>query len=232
MAGDRRLASKQLDLAVVEKRLEEAVHRWQVLAATSAFSIRSANLRTARQPEALAGASGTSSGYARPLSPVWAPLGEHALRVDDAEGPSCRGSPEPGHAGAALPEPPPGAGRLLRPPRAPLPLVLDDVLVNFDADRAKAAAAVLRDFAAAGHQLLVFTCHEHILKLFQSLKSPVIRLPGNDEPAEIVVSAEPLAEEKVKREKSPQPPAPQEGSEGGNHRGRVGGRRNTDRGRA
>ncbi len=50
---------------------------------------------------------------------------------------------------------------------APLPLVLDDVLVNFDADRAKAAAAVLRDFAAAGHQLLVFTCHEHILEAVQ-----------------------------------------------------------------
>ena len=45
--------------------------------------------------------------------------------------------------------------------------MLDDVLVNFDAERAKAAAAVLRDFAAAGHQLLVFTCHEHILQAVQ-----------------------------------------------------------------
>jgi uncharacterized protein YhaN len=50
---------------------------------------------------------------------------------------------------------------------APLPLILDDVLVNFDAERAKAAAQVLRDFAAAGHQMLVFTCHEHIAKLLQ-----------------------------------------------------------------
>ena len=34
LAADRRMASKQLDLAVLEKRLQEAIHRWQVLAAT------------------------------------------------------------------------------------------------------------------------------------------------------------------------------------------------------
>ena len=55
---------------------------------------------------------------------------------------------------------------------APLPLVLDDVLVNFDIERAKAAAAVLRDFAAAGHQVLIFTCHEHILRLFNRCRRP------------------------------------------------------------
>ena len=49
-----------------------------------------------------------------------------------------------------------------------LPLVLDDVLVNFDAPRAKAAALVLRDFARAGHQLLIFTCHEHIAQAVQA----------------------------------------------------------------
>ena len=82
-------------------------------------------------------------------------------------------------------------------------MVLDDVLVNFDTTRAKAAAAVLRDFARAGHQLLVFTCHDHIKKLFKSLKVDVTSLPerasldepGNeldDEPEE---PEEPLTEE-------------------------------------
>src|SRR5208283_4624832 len=64
---------------------------------------------------------------------------------------------------------------------APLPLILDDVLVNFDIERAKAAAQVLRDFAAQGHQMLVFTCHEHIAKLFRGMKAPVNELPGNSE---------------------------------------------------
>ena len=65
--------------------------------------------------------------------------------------------------------------------------MLDDVLVIFDAERAQAAAAVFRDFAAAGHQLLIFTCHEHILKLFNSLRAPVSRLPGNAEPGRAVL---------------------------------------------
>src|SRR5208283_2781793 len=71
---------------------------------------------------------------------------------------------------------------------APLPLILDDVLVNFDIERAKAAAQVSRDFAAQGHQMLVFTCHEHIAKLFRGLKAPVNELPGNSErdPAPLV----------------------------------------------
>ena len=64
---------------------------------------------------------------------------------------------------------------------AALPLILDDVLVNFDMERAKAAAQVLRDFAAQGHQMLVFTCHEHIAKLFRGLKAPVNELPDNSQ---------------------------------------------------
>ena len=132
-----------------------------------------------RQPETLQEASGyldrlTQGRYCR----VWTPLGEHALRVDDAEGHSLpvevlsRGTREQLFLSLRLALASSYARR-----GAPLPLVLDDVLVNFDAERAKAAAAVLRDFAAAGHQLLVFTCHEHILKLFKSLKVPVSRLP-------------------------------------------------------
>ena len=99
---------------------------------------------------------------------VWTPLGQHALRVDDAEGHALpvealsRGTREQLFLSLRLALASSYARR-----GAPLPLVLDDVLVNFDADRAKAAAAVLRDFAAAGHQLLVFTCHEHILEAVQ-----------------------------------------------------------------
>jgi hypothetical protein len=58
-----------------------------------------------------------------------------------------------------------------------LPLVLDDVLVHFDAQRAKAASRVLRDFADLGHQIFVFTCHEHIVKMFKAIKAEVRELP-------------------------------------------------------
>jgi hypothetical protein len=185
LADDRQLACKQLELATVEKRLQQAIRRWQVLAVTSGIleEIRS-TYEQQRQPETLQEASGylarlTQGRYRR----VWTPLGERLLRVDDAEGRSLpvealsRGTREQLFLSLRL-----ALAACYARRGAPLPLVLDDVLVNFDAQRAKAAAAVLRDFAAAGHQLLVFTCHEHILKLFKALKLPVSRLPDNAEP--------------------------------------------------
>ena len=60
---------------------------------------------------------------------------------------------------------------------AVLPLVLDDVLVNLDLRRAKAAVEVLRDFATSGHQLLLFTCHHHIVRLFLQADVTVRVLP-------------------------------------------------------
>jgi hypothetical protein len=211
LAADRRLASKQLDLAVLEKRLEDAIHRWQVLAATCRILdvIRDTYQRH-RQPETLQEASGyldrlTQGRYHR----VWTPLGDRALRVDDAEGHALpveslsRGTREQLFLSLRLALASSYARR-----GAPLPLVLDDVLVNFDAERAKAAAAVLRDFAAEGHQLLVFTCHEHLHKLFKSLRVPISQLPSNAEPGPAVITLQTHAddEEKPKRDKQPRPP--------------------------
>jgi hypothetical protein len=61
-------------------------------------------------------------------------------------------------------------------------LVLDDVLVNFDTIRATSAAKVLRDFAALGNQVVMFTCHEHIMRLFDSIGVQVRVLPTQGEP--------------------------------------------------
>ncbi len=209
LAADRTLASKRLDMAVLEKRLEDAVARWRVLAAACrALDLIRDTYQKHRQPETLQEASGyldrlTQGRYRR----VWTPLGEHALRVDDAAGESLpvevlsRGTREQLFLSLRLALASSYARR-----GAPLPLVLDDVLVNFDADRAKAAAAVLRDFAAEGHQLLVFTCHEHIMRLFKSLKAPVSQLPGNAEAGPAVVMMEAAVEEKPKQEKPPRSP--------------------------
>jgi uncharacterized protein YhaN len=58
-----------------------------------------------------------------------------------------------------------------------LPLLLDDVFVNFDDSRAEAAASVLCELAQAGHQVLLFTCHVHLARLFQSKGIEPIWLP-------------------------------------------------------
>jgi hypothetical protein len=170
-----------------------------------------------RQPETLQEASGylhrlTQGRYRR----VWTPLGENVLRVDDAEG-HClpvemlsRGTREQLFLSVRMALAASYARR-----GAALPLVLDDVLVNFDADRAAAAAAVLRDFAAAGHQLVVFTCHEHISNIFTSLSVPVSRLPSTSQAGRTLISFE-MPEIKVEVE-----------SEGKQARNRTPGKRKT-----
>ena len=63
-----------------------------------------------------------------------------------------------------------------------MPLILDDVLVNFDNKRAGIAAKVLCDFAKSGRQIFLFTCHEHICRLFLGLNVPVCALPTSNDP--------------------------------------------------
>ena len=210
LADDRQIAEKRLELAMVEKRIEDAVGRWQALAVTNSIldGIRT-TYEQQRQPETLQEASGyldrlTGGRYCR----VWTPLGEDVLKVDDAQGNALqvevlsRGTREQLFLALRLALAASYARR-----GAPLPLVLDDVLVNFDAHRAKAAAAVLRDFAKAGHQLLVFTCHEHILKLFKSSRVSISRLPDNAQPDPAPIVFEQPVSKKTRQSKKAEPAA-------------------------
>ena len=208
LAKDQELGGKRLELATVEKRLEEAIGRWQVLAvAGRTLDVIRTSYEKQRQPETLQEASVyldrlTQGRYPR----VWTPLGEDVLRVDDARGNPLpveslsRGTREQLFLSLRL-----ALAACYARRGTLLPLVLDDVLVNFDATRAKAAAAVLRDFAAAGHQVLVFTCHEHIFKLFKALKIPVNRLPDNAETDHAPVTFEQPTKRNTKRGKRAKP---------------------------
>ena len=54
--------------------------------------------------------------------------------------------------------------------RPSLPLLLDDILVNFDPARAEAATAVLAEVAKT-RQVLVFTCHPWVVDIVQSVQA-------------------------------------------------------------
>ncbi|MCH7728041.1 MAG: hypothetical protein IH991_16430, partial [Planctomycetes bacterium] len=206
LTEDRTLDEKQLELGCVEHRLADACERWRTLAATELLLEEIRKLyEENRQPETLQEASGylnrlTDGRYKR----VWTPLGESVLRVDDAQGNSLsvevlsRGTREQLFMSLRL-----ALVSLYARRGTQLPLILDDVLVNFDAARAKAAVAVLRDFAKAGHQLLVFTCHEHIRKLFKSAKVAVQELPKNDEPEVATIAIEQPKKRRSKKRKKP-----------------------------
>lgn len=60
--------------------------------------------------------------------------------------------------------------------RIELPLVLNDVFINIDAERAQATAEVLAEFAAQGHQVLLFTHHEDVMQRFAPLNAKLYTL--------------------------------------------------------
>jgi uncharacterized protein YhaN len=57
-----------------------------------------------------------------------------------------------------------------------LPLILDDILVNFDHHRARQAVSLL-DEMGRSHQLLLFTCHPHIVELVLGVLGPAAPQP-------------------------------------------------------
>jgi uncharacterized protein YhaN len=194
LAKDRSLAERQLDLSVVETQLAEARESWRRHATVNRVLERiRAEYEAHRQPETLGEASRyleklTAGQYKR----IWTPLSNDILLVDTAAGESLpvdvlsRGTREQLFLSVRLALVATFARRGVN-----LPMVLDDVLVNFDHQRTRRAAEVLCEFAAAGHQIFLFTCHEHMWQMFKDLDADCRRLPtrkGLPEPAPVMVA--------------------------------------------
>lgn len=213
MADDRSAAARRLALTETRRRLDAGSRTWSVLAGVSlALDAVRAAYESDRQPETLAEASAylkrlTGGRYPR----IWTPFGESALCVDDQQGQSrrvealSRGTREQVYLSLRL-----ALASAYSRRGAGLPLILDDVFVNFDAQRARAAAQTVCDFAAAGHQVLVFTCHDHIRDVFRSLGVDIRCLPAPEEVAESgrPVLPEPLDRHPLPPEPPVAPPAP------------------------
>ncbi|MDR1382997.1 MAG: AAA family ATPase [Planctomycetaceae bacterium] len=205
-AQDRSAAGKQLELATLENRIAKHFSQWQVrgLATYVLEEIRSEYERQ-RQPETLNETSKyfaamTEGRYTR----VWTPFGEHTLFVDDFAGNSLdvswlsRGTREQLFVAIRL-----ALATTFERHGIRLPLVMDDVLVNYDSHRAFATAKTLLNFTRegeSGRQLFLFTCHEHICRMFHALDVPVRILPpfwsDNDEKKTIRISPPPRKKEK------------------------------------
>lgn len=190
LAVNSRLAEAKLELTCLENQIKACSAHWQTLAATTNLLDKVCEVyETERQPETLREASAflsqlTNGKYVR----VWTPLGKNQLRIDNANGQSLplevlsRGTREAVFIALRLSLAAAYARRGVT-----IPLVLDDVLVNFDSGRAEHAAKVLRDFASLGHQVIMFTCHEHIMRIFHDIGVQVRVLPAQGQPGEAVV---------------------------------------------
>ena len=62
--------------------------------------------------------------------------------------------------------------------RGALPLVVDDILVNFDLERTRGALRLLSHLAQH-HQIIAFTCHPWLRECFEAEGANVVELPGN-----------------------------------------------------
>lgn len=111
---------------------------------------------------------------------IWAPLGEDFLCIDDEFGQTFRveqlsgGTREQLFLSIRF-----ALAREFARRGVELPLVMDDLFVNFDQERTDAAADCLIELAKEGQQVLFFTCHEHIAELFRKKQVEPLWLPGH-----------------------------------------------------
>ncbi len=197
LAEDDRLMVAQLELGCVIRKIDSIAGRWQVLATASCLVEEvCGKFERERQPETLREASSflsqlTDGKYTR----IWTPLGTNQLKIDNASGQPIplevlsRGTREAVFIALRLSLAAAYARRGVM-----LPLILDDVLVNFDGDRALHAADTLRTFAELGHQVMMFTCHEHIAEIFHSIGVEVRGLPAQGRPGRAMILPPPAAE--------------------------------------
>ena len=187
LGEDSRLDTAHLELNTVNAQISKLQKDWQVLAtSTQMLELIRESYESKRQPETLKDASNylerlTEGKYTR----IWTKLIGEELLVDNSEAETIsvdklsRGTREAVYLSLRFALVSAYARR-----GATVPMILDDVLVNFDGQRAHAAAEVLYDFARNGHQILMFTCHNHMRDMFHSLGADVRILPQHLEVVE------------------------------------------------
>ena len=182
LGEDSRLDVAQLELNAINAEVSQLQKDWQVLGtSTQMLEMIRESYESKRQPETLKEASGylerlTEGSYTR----IWTRLIGEELLVDNGSDETIpvdklsRGTREAVYLSLRMAL----VGAYARR-GAVIPMVLDDVLVNFDGQRAYAAAELLCDFARNGYQILMFTCHDHMRDMFHSLGADVRILPDH-----------------------------------------------------
>src|SRR6266566_3960868 len=147
-------------------RIDEAADQWAVITLCRALLDETRKIyETKRQPEVLREASSffkimTESRYLR----VIAPLDGGEIQVERADGVRIspqilsRGTAEQLYLSMRL-----ALVREYANHVDPLPVVFDDIFVNFDPGRSRNTFNALRELCAT-HQVLLFTCHPHLVE--------------------------------------------------------------------
>lgn len=177
-ARERKMGELHLTEAGLAERLAEAVDRYLVLAVASRLlAVAQERYQRERQPEVVRAASRhfatmTSGRY----TSLAVPLGEGRIEVFDTRSASrttevlSRGTAEQLYLAVRL-----GLIAQLGDVGAGLPVLMDDVLVNFDPDRRRGAAEAIAELATA-RQVIFFTCHPETADLLAEVAPGAVRL--------------------------------------------------------
>ena len=177
-ARERKMGELHLTEAGLAERLAEAVDRYLVLAVASRLlAVAQERYQRERQPEVVRAASRhfatmTSGRY----TSLAVPLGEGRIEVFDTRSASrttevlSRGTAEQLYLAVRL-----GLIGQLGDVGAGLPVLMDDVLVNFDPDRRRGAAEAIAELAAV-RQVIFFTCHPETADLLAEVTPDAVRL--------------------------------------------------------
>jgi uncharacterized protein YhaN len=176
LAGSARVAELEQQRLALEQELGECLKSWAVLGCAKLLLERTLRRHEQeRQPAVLARAGErfakvTEGRYTCLLPSVGDEAGgRDAIRVVSSSGAEMdasglsRGSLEQLYLCLRL-----GLAETFAERAEALPLILDDVLVNFDPGRAASVAEALAD-TADRHQVLFFTCHPHLVKLVRQV---------------------------------------------------------------
>ncbi len=161
------LGARRQELALLQARADAESRRWAVRAvALALLGETRRRYERERQPQVVRDAERyfatiTDGRYAR----IVAPPGEGDVRVEPLTGTSrttdqlSRGTAEQLYLALRF-----GLIEQFGRTTEPLPVVMDDILVNFDRDRAARAAGAIRELATR-HQVIFFTCHPQTAEL-------------------------------------------------------------------
>ena len=142
-------------------------------------------MRERFEKDNISGTLRTASSYLHRMTAgryhkIWAPLGEGFLCVDDEYNRTFRveqlsgGTREQLFLSIRF-----ALAREFADRGIELPMVMDDLFVNFDEERTDAAMDCLLELARSGQQILFFTCHQHLAERFRNHDVETLWLPGH-----------------------------------------------------
>jgi uncharacterized protein YhaN len=171
LSGSEERSRARARRETIVARVDEAAEKWAVLTLCRTLLDETRRFyETDRQPEVLQFASAFLSGMSGGRwVRVVASLGSEELVVESATGDRVspenlsRGTAEQLYLSMRL-----ALVREYSHHVEPLPVIFDDIFVNFDPERTRRAIESVRDLSET-HQILLFTCHPHLVELVQDV---------------------------------------------------------------